>query len=200
MQHEPIIYYLPGRGGQLSTGLGQGLRDRGFSIEGRETRGQFQTLPFDEQVTQIAYDLNDRFWTEESLVVANSFGAYLFLHAQTRLPPYIGRVLLLSPIIGSFKDEQTLRGFIPPHSELILELAKAGKMPAPKRCEVHVGSEDWQSDPESVLMLGRMLGFLVTVVPGAGHVLGKDYVGSVLDRWLSGRSGLSHTAKASPSS
>lgn len=36
---QKTVYYLPGAGGQLSTGLGQGLMDRGFDVTGRETRG-----------------------------------------------------------------------------------------------------------------------------------------------------------------
>lgn len=28
------------------------------------------------------------------------------------------------------------------------------------------------------------LGIPVEVVPGGGHMLGKDYVGNLLDRWL----------------
>ena len=39
------VYYLPGHGGQLATGLGQGLMDRGFHVAGRETRGDFRSLP-----------------------------------------------------------------------------------------------------------------------------------------------------------
>jgi hypothetical protein len=39
------IYYLPGYGGQLAIGLGQGLMDRGFDVTGRETRGGFRDLP-----------------------------------------------------------------------------------------------------------------------------------------------------------
>lgn len=39
------VYYLPGFGGQLATGLGQGLMDRGFDVTGRETRGDFRDLP-----------------------------------------------------------------------------------------------------------------------------------------------------------
>jgi transposase InsO family protein len=35
------VYYLPGYGGQLATGLGQGLIDRGFHVAGRETRDDF---------------------------------------------------------------------------------------------------------------------------------------------------------------
>jgi hypothetical protein len=38
------IYYLPGAGGQLSTGLGQGLMRLGFDVAGRETRDEFRRL------------------------------------------------------------------------------------------------------------------------------------------------------------
>jgi len=184
MSLQRTVYYLPGHGGQLATGLGQGLSDRGFHLEGRETRGEFRSLSFQKQVNQVSEDLTGKFWSDDSLVVANSYGAYLFLHAQAQLPPYVGRVLLLSPIVGEFKDTQTLRGFIPPRAELILQLANTGQMSAPQNCEAHVGSEDWQSPPNNVRMLGNLLGFNVTVVPGAGHMLGKDYVGPLLDRWL----------------
>jgi hypothetical protein len=32
------VYYLPGMGGRLNTGLGQAVLDRGFQVIGRETR------------------------------------------------------------------------------------------------------------------------------------------------------------------
>jgi hypothetical protein len=54
----------------------------------------------------------------------------------------------------------------------------------PRNAEIHVGSEDWQSNPEAVKSLWEKTGVPVTVVPGAGHMLGKEYVGRVLDRWL----------------
>jgi hypothetical protein len=37
------VYYLPGYGGQLGTGLGRALMDRGFDVAGRETRGDFRS-------------------------------------------------------------------------------------------------------------------------------------------------------------
>jgi hypothetical protein len=49
---------------------------------------------------------------------------------------------------------------------------------------VHVGEEDWQSNPANVAALGAQLGLAVTIVPQAGHMLGKSYVGALLDRWL----------------
>ena len=60
------IYYLPGAGGQIHTGLGQGLLDCGFDLAGRETRGDFKLLPFQDKIDLIARDLQSGFWTEDA--------------------------------------------------------------------------------------------------------------------------------------
>ena len=182
------IYYLPGQGGQLSTGLGQGLMGRGFDVTGRETRGDFRVLPFDEQVQTIAGDLQAHFWHEQAEVICNSFGSYLFLHAQAQMPPFPGRVLLLSPIVGEFTSDQTRITFSPPRPHRLKELAESRQFNTPACCEIHVGEEDWQSIPANVQAFGRLTGIPVTVVPHGGHDLGKAYVGPLLDRWLSVRS------------
>ena len=178
------VYYLTGMGGRLDTGLGQALLSRGLEIAGRELIGEFRKLDFQDQIDHIVEDLQSNFWHEEAHVIANSFGAYLFLHAQAQLPPYIGKVILLSPIVGEFANEETRMNFIPPRAEKLFDLAKAGSYPAPKHCEIHVGSEDWQSNPTNTTAFGKLLGLDVTVVPNAGHMLPKEYVGALLDRWL----------------
>lgn len=181
---DSAVYYLPGRGGELATGLGQGIIDRGFNVTGRETRGEFNTRSFRAQVEQIAADLQEYFWKSSACVIANSYGAYLFLHAQAQLIPFPGRVLLLSPIVGDTRDPNANVGYIPPGARKIFDLAMNGKMPRPQICEIHVGSQDWQSNPENVQLLGKLLGVGVTIVQGGGHMLGKEYVGALLDRWL----------------
>jgi hypothetical protein len=178
------LYYLPGYGGQLATGLGRALMDRGFDVTGRETRGDFRRLPFDEQIATVGQDLKDHFWHEEARVICNSFGAYLFLHAQTQLPSFPGRVLLLSPIVGEFTNVQARTSFSPPRPTRLKDLAEAGDLTVPRECEMHVGEEDWQSIPANVQALGRLTRIPVNVVAGGGHDLGKDYVGPLLDRWL----------------
>ena len=178
------VYYLPGHGGHLMTGLGQGILERGYSVTGREIRDEFSKLSFQEKIDIVSQDLMETFWREDARIIANSFGAYLFLHAQTQCPPFVGRVLLLSPIVGDFHHDQSHRGFIPPRADKILEWAQAGRMPVPRECEIHVGSEDWQSNPCNVKSLGKLMGIPVTVVPGGEHMLDKTYVGGVLDRWL----------------
>lgn len=183
-----VIYYLPGYRGQLATGLGKTLLDRGFDVTGRETRGEFDRMSFDDQVDTVAQDLKQHFWHEDARVIGNSFWAYLFLNAQSRLPAYPGRVLLLSPIVGQFHNDESGLSFIPPFAERLKGIVDQGLMPRPKSCEIHVGEEDWQSSPPSVMTLGVVLEMLVHVVKGNGHMLDHLYVSDVLDRWLEGES------------
>jgi alpha-beta hydrolase superfamily lysophospholipase len=186
MQHisHKLVYYLPGWGGRLHTGLGEGLAERGFDIAGRETRDEFKDLTFQQKIDTIASDLQTHFWSVDAHVVANSFGGYLFLHAQAQMEPFPGKVLLLSPIVGDFRDERTEVGFVPPRPTFLMECALQGKFPTLRQAEIHVGSEDWQSHPENVQAFGDATGMPVTVVSGGGHMLGKEYVGGVLDRWF----------------
>lgn len=180
------IYYLPGHGGHIHTGLGEELTRRGLNVVGRETVGEFRRLPFQEQIELVADDLKTLFWREGDQVICNSFGCYLFLHAQTLLPSYVGRVLLLSPIVGQFSDDENSGlGFIPPRAERLSELAVSGMYPVPSNCEIHVGELDWQSNPTNVRKFAVPLGIKVTVVPQGGHMLGKNYVADLLDKWLS---------------
>lgn len=178
------IYYLPGHGGKLTTGLGEALWARGLDIAGRETLGEFRRLPFSEQVNAVADDIRTHFWGIDALVIANSFGAYLFLHAQASLPSYPGRVLILSPIVGEFASEAMGTFFSPPYPKKLRELAEAAAFPKPRDAQIHVGAQDWQSVPENVKRFGELTDIPVTVVPDAGHMLPKEYVSRTLDAWL----------------
>ena len=184
MNSNSTLYYLPGRGGRLDAGLGVALVERNLVVSGRETVGEFASLSFQEQIELVAKDIQANFWHQEAKILANSFGAYLFLHAQTLMPAYLGKVLLLSPIVGEFSNNKTGTHFVPPRSRKLKELAQAKKYPTPKSCEIHVGEEDWQSNPEHVSEFGKLLSVSVTVVPRAGHMLPKGYVTKILDEWL----------------
>jgi hypothetical protein len=184
-QKSETVYYLPGHGGLISTGLGQALLERGYDVTGRETVGEFKDVGFTRQVEIVANDLKEYFWREDAKVIANSFGAYLFLHAQALVgEPYIGQVVLLSPIVGEFANDDQARpmNFIPPYAERLLELAQSGKFPVPLQCEIHVGTEDWQSCPNAKAF-GEMVGVKVNLVAGAGHMLPREYVGELLNKW-----------------
>lgn len=76
------VYYLPGMGGSLSQGLGQVLVATGCSVNGRELQGDFAKLTFAQKVEAVVKDLRSHQNDGASRVIANSFGAYLFLHAR----------------------------------------------------------------------------------------------------------------------
>lgn len=177
------IYLLPGKGGRLDKGLGAELLSRGFSVIGRELVDEFRALAFGEQVAVVANDLKSTLRHEDALVIANSYGAYLFLHAQAELPPYVGRVLLLSPIVGEASNEATMTFFVPPGARRLQEKIAGGTFPAPTRCEIHVGELDWQCNREQLEAL-RKRNIPVFFVPNNGHLLDRDYVAELLDAWL----------------
>ena len=181
--NKTAIYYLPGHGGQINNGLGQALVARGNEVVGRETVGVFKKLDFNDQVTTIANDIKEHFWRDDAKIIANSFGGYLLLHALSKLDPFIGKILLLSSIVGEFSSEEISMGFIPPYADRLSELASSNQYPAPLNCSFHVGSEDWQSNPENVTKFANLLGLPVTVIPNAGHQLPIDYVSSLLDNF-----------------
>ena len=178
------IYLLCGHGGRITNDLGQELSRRGYDVVGRETVGDFKRLDFNEQVAMIAEDLKANFWHEDARVIANSYGAYLFLHAQAMRDAFIGKVMLLSPIVGEFSNEDIRMGFIPPYSKRLFELASSRSYPRLKQCEIHVGSEDWQSNAQNVTAFADLLDISVSVVKDEGHSLPKQYVSAQLDRWI----------------
>jgi hypothetical protein len=178
------IYYLPGMGGRLNAGLGEELLRRGFALSGRETLGAFNKLRFGEKVDAVKQDLVERFWKPEARVLANSFGGYLFLHAQLGLEPFPGHVLLLSPVIGSAAQSETGMRFYPPRADILGQVAEHRSFPKPREIQVHVGQEDWQAGPHSVVDFCNAVGIEFHLIPRRGHILGADYVGPLLDSWL----------------
>ena len=169
----------------MSTGLGQGLRDRGFSVVGQESRGVFLKLTFQQQSDAICRDLQEDFWHEGARLVAVSYGCYLYLHAQIEMPVFPGRIMLLSPVLGSAYAASVGISFYPPRADRLSEAVEAQCFPTLSQAEIHVGSEDWQSNPDAIWKFGEAFSIPVTIVPGKGHMLGSDYVGQLLDRWLS---------------
>lgn len=74
--------------------------------------------------------------------------------------------------------------FVPARAGVLQDLLSKGQFKIPLNCEIHVGSEDWQSNPQSVTEFAKLTDLIANVVQGAGHSLPKDYVKLVLDRWL----------------
>lgn len=178
------VYYLPGRGGELGAGLGLALSQRGYSVYGREVTGDLSSMDFQQQIDTVASDLRNRFWDKKAEIIAVSYGAYILMHALSSLRPFPGKVLLLSPILGGATDEASWSSFTPPRPERLMKQVYAGKFPKPTKLEVHVGENDWQSNPLRVSQLAERVGAQCYFAADTGHTLGIHYVSSVLDQWF----------------
>jgi len=91
---------------------------------------------------------------------------YVGADAQADLPPFPGRVLLLSLIVGEFDHDSQAVHFSPPLPNRLHDLVAKGQLPCPVDAHIHVGSEDWQSVPANVQALGDAVGIPVHIAPG----------------------------------
>ncbi|NEV60656.1 alpha/beta hydrolase [Thiorhodococcus minor] len=179
------LYLLPGRSNTLSD-LGDIVLDLGMDVCGRELRPPFSTLRFSEQLAYIQKDLRTLLWAPEAKLIGHSYGGYLLLHALAELPPFPGRILLLSPVLGS----AVVRGdrpfsSTPPRARRLLELSERQTFPAPRALELHTGADDDGCDPDLARTICAQISTATaTVVPEQGHQLAPDYVAEVIRSFI----------------
>ena len=185
----PAIYYVPGRGGRLNTGLGLELSARGYDLIGREIanpgpRDQsnpFASLSFKQQVEVIQHDLKTHAWAPEALVIGNSFGAYLIAHSILQLGNFPGKCLFLSPVLGAVKATGML--FKPPKSSVLKDAIETRSFPS-ILLDIFVGSRDEHFLPEIAKQLSQQTLGKIIIIDGQGHRLERKTLSALLDQWL----------------
>ena len=185
----PAIYYVPGRGGRLNTGLGLELSARGYDLIGREIAGPgprdqsnpFASLSFQQQVDVIQHDLKTHAWAPEALVIGNSFGAYLIAHSILQLGNFPGKCLFLSPVLGTVKATGML--FKPPKSGVLKDAIETRSFPS-IILDIVVGSRDEHFLPEVAAKLDQLTKGNIKIIVDQGHRLSHSIVKAKLDKWL----------------
>ena len=185
----PAIYYCPGRGGRLNSGLGLEISARGFDLIGREIAGPgprdqsnpFASLSFQQQVEVIQHDLKTHAWTRDALVIGNSFGAYLIAHSILQLGYFPGKCLFISPVLGAVKTTGML--FKPPKSGALKDAIESQSFPS-IMLDIIVGSRDEHFLPEFAKKLNQETIGSIELIDGEGHRLNHEILKSKLDQWL----------------
>ena len=156
----------------------------GYEVHGRELVGAFEELRISKQVEIIQNDIKNGFWDAQSKIVANSYGAYLFLHTILDMEKFEGKVLLFSPLLGMSRMMPNRPIVRPPRGRKILEYAKNGKFPK-INIEVHTGMDDEICDPKLVEeIFSRRDNCKLFIVDKASHRLDKGYIERVLMKFL----------------
>ena len=172
------IYYLPGRDGRLTKGLGAFLQEQCDQLVGREVSGDLKGLKFEEQLEVIRQDLLESHWHEGGQIVANSYGAYLLLHTLIDMEPYPGNIFLLSPILGAAQTQNFF--FRPPRAKRLLQAFQERTFPVPRRLSCIVGELDWQSVPARITRMAGALNASSEIIRGGSHMLAPETVSNFL--------------------
>ncbi len=177
---------MPGRHSTLAnSSVSRSLARLGLGFSGRDHGPAFESLEFEEKVASIRGDLRD-FPDADCLLVGRSYGGYLLLHALVDQLPHPGRVLLLSPVLGSVlvRTEGGVYASRPPRGEKLMRLARSGAFPAPGRLGVVLGD----ADPVCTVDMAREFtanvpGASLEILPGVGHRLLEDVLDRLLGEW-----------------
>lgn len=178
------LIYISGRGGDANKGLGDYLKKIDPYRIGLSVNSSFLNKDFNEQVKVVRY-LFDEFDGPNTSFVANSYGAYLVLHALIGAPKYKSDVLLLSPAIGGILNKQSRIYARQPGGRVFDEAMRAGSITKPNYLSIHIGSLDIGYDEK------RFAAFtdidLLNVIPEQGHMIERGCVVNILQSFLNRR-------------
>jgi hypothetical protein len=104
----PIIYYLPGRGESVFDHVGKAIQKLGFKVFGRDLMPDFINYNISQQVEIIKKDVKQYISEKGSALIARSYGAFLLLQSLSEMPPFPGKILLFSPVLGPEKNIERL--------------------------------------------------------------------------------------------
>ena len=115
--------YISGRGGSLNKGLGKWLHDE-YNFSVFALNNEFFKQDFKVQLLQIRESLKGK-----RDIVANSYGAYLFIFSHVIDNDFTGDVIFTSPVLGTGilnkigmvpKGNSVLRRFLGNHQSTLL--------------------------------------------------------------------------------
>jgi len=180
MNQEPRLIYISGRGGDANKGLGAYLKKLDPNRIGLSVNESFLQLSFYGQVS-VVRQLLDEFDGENTKVIANSYGAYLLLHALIDAPSYQFRGLLLSPAIGGVLNSNSLAYARQPSTNRFDEALIDRAFTKPRYLALYIGDLDVGYDFARFSDLNESMELdLLEVIPGQGHMIDRDVVKTTL--------------------
>lgn len=184
MNREPRLIYISGRGGDARKGLGGYLKQLDPNRIGLSVNESFLQRDFHEQVS-VVRQLLDEFDGENTKVIANSYGAYLLLHALIDAPRYLLKGLLLSPAIGGVLNSNSLAYARQPSTNRFDEALIDRAFTKPRYLALHIGDLDVGYDSQRFEELDESLELdLLDIIPGQGHMLDRDIVKIILKHFF----------------
>ena len=176
----PVLRYITGRGGSGTGGLSAYLSKLAEDYSVLPVSAQFLGRDLQDQINCVR-----NFTTSRSThVIANSYGAYLFLLSLIAQPSSPIRVLLLSPVLGRAMDRERMLFSRPPREASLKRAISDMNLGQVEHLEILTGEDDEVCDPNLARSIGQQLNIPVTVLKGQGHMLEQQSVATVIDAFL----------------
>jgi hypothetical protein len=170
--------YVTGRGGNAYEGLGGYVESQSDKYVGLSMSPAFLKQDFQAQIQDIRQVLGQ---CQGFDAVANSYGAYLLLHALIGFEHELASVKLLSPVLGKGLSKDKMFSSRPPSVKALMNSLETRSLNFPEKTFIYIGDEDVGYCPELTQHYIDYLGEdKVFVLTGERHNLNKSTVRAIL--------------------
>ena len=174
------LRYITGRGGSTTQGLSLYLSTLIGDYQALANDGELHRLPIDEQINTVA-----EFCKPANHLIANSYGAYLWLLSRINAAPSDTRVLLLSPVMGRAVDPQQMLSSRPPRLRGFDSAIAEGRLILPKQVRVVTGRDDDVCSYRTAIVQCAKLGIKdLSIIEDEGHNMSHSLVAKTVAEFL----------------
>lgn len=176
------LRYITGRGGSATQGLSSYLSTLADDYQGLANDSVLHRLSVDEQIGVVA-----EFSEAATHLIANSYGAYLWLLSRIDAAPTDTRVLLLSPLLGRAVDPEKMLSSRPPRLRGLENAITEGRITLPQQVRVVTGRDDDVCTYRTAVAQCSKLGIEdLSIIEGERHNISHALVSKTVADFLTG--------------
>lgn len=176
------LRYITGRGGSASQGLSLYLSTLVDDYQALANDADLHKRSVDEQVNVVA-----KFCEPATHLIANSYGAYLWLLSRIDAAPSDTRILLLSPVMGRAMDPQQMLSSRPPRLRSLESAITDGRLVLPQQVRIVTGRDDDVCTYQTTIAQCRTIGIQdLSIIEDEGHNISHDLVSKTIAGFLTG--------------
>ena len=174
------LRYITGRGGSTTQGLSSYLSTLVDDYQALANDTDLHRLSVDEQINTVT-----EFCKPATHLIANSYGAYLWLLSRIDATPSDTRVLLLSPVMGRATDPEKMLSSRPPRLRGLESAISDARLVLPEQIRVVTGRDDQVCTHQTALAQCAKLGVEdLSIIEGEGHNMSHALVSKTIAEFL----------------
>ena len=176
------LRYITGRGGSTTQGLSLYLSTLVDDYQALANDTDLHRLSVDEQINTVT-----NFCKPATHLIANSYGAYLWLLSRINAVPSDARVLLLSPVMGRAMDPQQMLSSRPPRLRGLESAITDARLVLPQQVRVVTGRDDDVCTYQTAVAQCAKLGIEdLSIIEDEGHNMSHGLVSKTVNDFLTG--------------